>query len=103
MIQIWFDVGVVHRHAGANTSWARKARRLQAAIILAANRHRADIWELLKPEWQSQYLHQADRLLAAGAQTAGQGPAESDLPVDPTDPPLTAKSPSSGPCPAITT
>jgi len=69
----WFNEGLEHRQTGAKSSWATKPRRLQIAIILAANRLGMDVWDLVKPEWQARYLDQADRLTTEGVCSAREG------------------------------
>ena len=76
MKQIWFAPGVEHRGTGPRTLWAKKPLHLQVAIILAANRHRGDYWELLLPEARERYLEKAEALIAEGGCIARQGRLE---------------------------
>jgi hypothetical protein len=63
---LWFEKGVVHRKTGPNASFWSKPPELQAAIILAANRHRGDWWELLNPEAREEYLAEGRHLVSKG-------------------------------------
>ncbi len=80
-MNIWFDKGVDHRKtgkSGAGQKWGRKPLRLKIAIILAANRHHVDIWELLRPDPQENYLREADRLISESVTVAVKPGLERD-------------------------
>ena len=64
MADLWFDDGVDRRDTGPKSKFRRKPPRLQGAIILAANKCRVDIWELVAREAQAEFLEQAARLLS---------------------------------------
>ena len=70
---LWFDEGVDRRDTGSKSLWVQKPPTLQAAIILAANRHGVDLWELLTVEAQQRYLKDAARLVAEAAYSAREG------------------------------
>ena len=87
MAAIRFNPGVEHRHTGNQSLWAKKPPRLQLAITLAANRHRIDIWELLKKTAQECYLAQAGSMLSEGVQVAGGAGHQRDPGSEGTQPP----------------
>ena len=73
---MWFEKGVSHRDTSKPAAWSKKPLRLQVAIILAANKHKTDYWELIKPKFQDRYLAEADRLIEGQGQEKrrqGQG------------------------------
>jgi hypothetical protein len=72
---LWFDPGVDHRTTGDNARWAKKPFRVQVAIVLAANKHGVDRWELLTEDAQLHFLAQADALL----QVRTKSQADDDL------------------------
>ncbi len=93
MAAIRFNPGVEHRHTGNQSLWAKKPPRLQLAITLAANRHRIDIWELLKKTAQECYLTQAGSLLSEGVQVVGEAGQQRDLGSEGIQPPGNEEAP----------
>jgi hypothetical protein len=77
---LWFDPGVACRDTtvvrkGHLTRWGKKTLRIMIAIVLAANKHGVDRWELLTEDAQLHFLAQADALL----QVRTKSQADDDL------------------------